>query len=120
MTVHQVYAILAECEPPKVKFGISLNPEKRLRNMQGHCPHRLKLLASVKATRTLEKRIHNALRHQRGIGEWFDYEHEARDVADMMEYSDADRVYKHLDCLEHAMYCAALDVTPEFSEMRWI
>lgn len=113
MAINQVYAILADCEPPKVKFGISKNPQARLGDIQVCCPHKVKLLASVKASRSLEKRIHNGLRHLRVIGGWFRYEHEACDLVALMQYSDADGIYKHLDCLAHEMYCASLEITPD-------
>ena len=63
-----VYAIASD---RFVKFGISVNPKRRLAGMQTSCPLDLELVGFFEGDEALEKRIHKKLRRFRVRGEWF-------------------------------------------------
>lgn len=70
---HYVYAI---DDGHYVKIGYSLDPEKRLADLQVACPSELRLSAKIECQRQsqakrLEKQIHRACRQHHIRGEWF-------------------------------------------------
>lgn len=69
-----VYAIISGSR--HVKVGISVDPEARLRELQGGNQHRLYMLAtwrfkSAQEAYAAEQSIHRRMRRHRTIGEWF-------------------------------------------------
>lgn len=67
-----IYAIRPG-ERKKVKIGYSsVDGEFRLRQMQTGSIDRLRLMTECWGTRNLEKRIHEHLRMDKVVGEWFD------------------------------------------------
>lgn len=65
-----VYAVLCR-ELNIVKIGFSLNPERRLKELQDSSPARLELLGYCEGSMATEKRAHLELSNARKIGEWF-------------------------------------------------
>lgn len=70
-----VYVIASEQEPKIVKIGISVNPAKRVKQLQtGHATP-LKVFHQqafpAKNTRMIEQILHRELHHLRLTGEWF-------------------------------------------------
>lgn len=57
---------------PHVKIGTSINPQRRLQQLQPHVPVRLSVLWTIPGDHTLERRIHAHLDAYRTHGEWFD------------------------------------------------
>lgn len=57
-----------------IKIGRSINPEKRLKQLQTGNPNRLKLIASFKGLGWREKLLHERLKNWSAEGEWFSYE----------------------------------------------
>ncbi len=55
-----------------IKIGFSVEPKRRLRQLQTASPTRLLLLAVVPGELTDELAIHRRLRRYRGEGEWFE------------------------------------------------
>lgn len=53
------------------KFGVAVDPEKRLGGLQVGNPHPLTLYAHAPATMKLEQAVHYLLRRDRVSGEWF-------------------------------------------------
>lgn len=56
-----------------IKIGRSINPVKRLKQLQTGNPNKLKLIASFKNQGWKEKHLHEKLSRFRLEGEWFDY-----------------------------------------------
>jgi hypothetical protein len=54
-----------------IKIGTSRTSEQRVRDLKTSCPYPANLLATVEGGRSLERRIHSALRQHRTNGEWF-------------------------------------------------
>ena len=54
-----------------VKIGTAVNPEARLRNLQGSNSRKLTLLAVAKGGTELEKQFHDSFSHLQIRGEWF-------------------------------------------------
>ncbi len=119
MLANQVYVILADCIPPMVKFGISRNPEKRLISLRTGSPVSLKLICSVAAPKSLEAQIHTALRHLRKYGEWFSFEHEAIEIAELIAAGDAGIVYSRVFELIDQLYQSALDSCPDSPDKEY-
>lgn len=69
-----IYVIAAEPEGP-CKIGLSLNPDKRLRQLQTGHPYRLRLFHTMEVpdvkVKLLEKLIHKTMGPWRESGEWF-------------------------------------------------
>lgn len=65
----RVYFISADDGP--VKIGLTNNPEQRLEHLQTGSPYRLKLLAVIRAGRSLERAYHSYFDGSRLNGEWF-------------------------------------------------
>ena len=57
-----------------IKIGRSVDPEKRLKNLQTGNPNRLKLIAVFENQGYREKLLHEELDKFRKKGEWFTYE----------------------------------------------
>ena len=60
----------------RVKIGVSLNPKKRLHDIQISSPEKLTLLGTVKlshefAAYRLERSLHSKFKSQLSYGEWF-------------------------------------------------
>lgn len=64
-----VYFIQADYGP--VKIGHAINPYKRMQDLQGACPCKLKLLATMPGGARLERQIHRFFAHLNIRGEWF-------------------------------------------------
>ena len=116
---YYVYAIRADCNPVMVKFGISRDPEKRLASLQTGSPVSLELMCFVGASRSLEAQIHNSLRHLRKHGEWFSYEYEAIEIADLIAAGDAWLVYQRVFELSQQLYQSALDSHPDQPDKKY-
>ena len=69
------YIYVIGSDQPPYKVGISVNPQKRLRELQTGHPERLRVLHEQETeydrTRLLERVIHRHLKHHRCEGEWF-------------------------------------------------
>jgi hypothetical protein len=69
-----IYVIGADKAGP-VKIGLSVNPDKRLRQLQTGHPARLSLFHTMEVESAkvalMEKIIHKTVRPWRGVGEWF-------------------------------------------------
>ena len=82
---HYIYFIL-DVEYGAVKIGISVNVKKRLKAIQSHNLHPLKILKTIRCeyavskipakslSRSYEQKIHEIFQDQRLTGEWFKYE----------------------------------------------
>ena len=82
---HYIYFIL-DIEYDAVKIGISVNVKGRLKAIQSHNLHPLKILKTVRCeyliskipanslSRSYEQRIHKVFQDQQITGEWFKYE----------------------------------------------
>ncbi|MFF6903309.1 GIY-YIG nuclease family protein [Streptomyces hydrogenans] len=57
----------------RVKIGTSVNPDKRLKELQTGNPDRLEVLWSTPGGRELETALHQAFAAYRTEGEWFDF-----------------------------------------------
>ncbi len=57
-----------------VKIGFSREPRNRLAEMQPSCPARLRLLAAVPGSESIESTLHHKFLDQRIHGEWFHLE----------------------------------------------
>lgn len=57
---------------PHVKIGTSINPQKRLRQLQPGSPIRLTVLWTTPGDSTLERQVHARFDAYRSYGEWFD------------------------------------------------
>lgn len=72
------YVYLMECvselNSAKYKIGISLNPEKRISQLQTGNPDQLKLIDKYKSdiAERIEKTIHRQYSYLKKEGEWFD------------------------------------------------
>lgn len=67
-----IYFIAAGDKPEWVKIGFTAgDPNARLRALQTGCPLKLRLLRAISAPAAAEAEIHDVLRDERGIGEWF-------------------------------------------------
>lgn len=67
-----IYFITAGDDPEWVKIGFTTGaPSARLRSLQTGCPLKLRLLGAISAPSAAEAEIHDVLRDERGIGEWF-------------------------------------------------
>jgi hypothetical protein len=64
------YVYFAACDG-FVKIGIAKNVEKRLRELQIGCPHKLDLIGLVEGGREIEAAYHKRFRKLRASGEWF-------------------------------------------------
>lgn len=64
------YAIL-DPDTKRVKFGLAVNPEKRLRELQTGSASRLQLIGFWEGDRESEQRIHRLFDEYRHVGEWF-------------------------------------------------
>jgi hypothetical protein len=70
MTPTSIYAIYNETEQT-IKIGYSINPYRRLHQIQNGSAHRLKILFSFLGDITTEKILHDQLKEYRLSGEWF-------------------------------------------------
>ena len=70
MTPTSIYAIFNETEQT-IKIGYSINPYRRLHQIQNGSAHRLKILFSFLGDITTEKILHDQLKEYRLSGEWF-------------------------------------------------
>ena len=69
-----LYVIAGEYEGP-VKIGYSVNPEKRVRQLQTGAAYKLSVYyqqnVNEREARKIERNIHRTLGHLRSHGEWF-------------------------------------------------
>ena len=69
-----IYFIAAGHDPEWVKIGFTAgDPRKRLKALQTGCPLKLVLLGAIPAPGRAEAELHDVLREERGIGEWFGF-----------------------------------------------
>ena len=87
-TRNRIYAIVTKEEPRYVKFGVSIDPDKRLRIMAGNCPLFMDCVGSVRGTYKEEALLLRALRDHHIHGEWFRGEDAAKVAADMIHDGD--------------------------------
>ncbi|WP_367140707.1 MULTISPECIES: GIY-YIG nuclease family protein [Streptomyces] len=59
---------------PVAKIGVSIDPARRLRQIQSMSPLRLEILWTCPGSYLLEGRLHAHLRAYRSHGEWFDFQ----------------------------------------------
>jgi len=57
----------------RIKIGRSINPEKRLKELQTGCPTNLKIEFVIYNKGCLEKKFHNCFKEIQLTGEWFTY-----------------------------------------------
>ena len=86
--INCIYAFVTKSEPQYVKFGVSVNPDKRLRSIAGCCPHRITCVGYVQGTYAEEARLLDALHEHHLHGEWFLHEGAAKAAADMIHDGD--------------------------------
>lgn len=75
-----------------VKFGLSKNPEVRLKNLQTGSPQILTLLGAIGGSEIIEMAIHRILCDYHSHGEWFRYEGEAIRIADAIASGSFDEL----------------------------
>ena len=70
--MQHLYVIGASPDGP-VKLGISVNPERRVGQLQTGCADRLRLFHSepIGDKAVFERLLHRDLGYLRGVGEWF-------------------------------------------------
>ena len=108
-----VYAIIADCDPKMVKFGIAKDPQKRLLTLQTGSPVQLELACFVGGPRSLEGMIHRALRHLRRHGEWFSLEYEAIEMVELIDAGNERAIFsRSLEILDE-LHRSTLDITPD-------
>lgn len=66
----RVYFIGGDTGP--VKIGITTNPGQRVEHLRTGSPFPIRLLATIRAGRSLERAYHRYFEHCRLEGEWFD------------------------------------------------
>lgn len=67
-----VYFVVAGEAQEWVKIGFTAgDPRQRLKSLQTGCPLKLELIGAVPATVKAEAEIHDVLKEERGLGEWF-------------------------------------------------
>ena len=66
------YLYVMQCNE-YVKFGVSMHPVTRIKDLQTGNPYKIKLLLELdyKHTYGIEKNIHRYFDKKRGLGEWF-------------------------------------------------
>lgn len=69
-----VYAILAGRPINAVKIGVSVDPRRRLNDLQIASPVELRLLCQFDGTTGIEKSLHGIFASYHSHGEWFRYE----------------------------------------------
>lgn len=71
-----IYLIITEPYQNLVKIGRSMNPEKRVRELQTGCPHHLVIYAVVQRPTkfNLEGKMHSMFADRRRQGEWFQFD----------------------------------------------
>lgn len=81
------FAAIGEPYITWAKIGFTKgDPNKRIAALQTGCPFKLKLLGYIFGNLPMEQEIHDVLKHERGIGEWFRYsEHTERVIADQLQ-----------------------------------
>lgn len=63
----------------RLKIGYTVGePEKRLKELQTGCPHKLRLVHAIGGEQSDERELHAVFAHLRENGEWFRYEGEIR------------------------------------------
>ncbi|MFJ6486308.1 GIY-YIG nuclease family protein [Streptomyces sp. NPDC091682] len=65
--------VIGSVESTRVKIGTSVNPKKRLKELQTGNPERLELRWCTSGGRELETMLHQAFAAHRVEGEWFDF-----------------------------------------------
>ncbi|MFI5867712.1 GIY-YIG nuclease family protein [Streptomyces sp. NPDC051546] len=65
--------VIGSAGSTRVKIGTSVNPEKRLKELQTGNPDRLEVLWCTPGGRELEALLHRAFADRRVEGEWFDF-----------------------------------------------
>lgn len=80
-----IHAPTSESEKMCYKVGISIDPAKRLKELQIGMPHKLHLVATfeipTKSAYKIETKIHHMISYHRTQGEWFlMYKHALLDV----------------------------------------
>lgn len=81
-----VYFIQAKGQPSPIKIGCSYDPDRRLRELQKHCPVELVLIGLIPGDQDKEAELHRRFKHLRSHGEWF---HAFDDLVDFIEASKA-------------------------------
>jgi hypothetical protein len=66
-----VYLLGSPEDPGVVKIGFSVNPTRRLKEIQRDNGHPLTLMGMLPGTRADEKAMHARFREHRKMGEWF-------------------------------------------------
>jgi hypothetical protein len=78
-----VYAIEAP-EVGRIKFGRTMDVDKRFRALAGSSPTEIKLLGHLWAPDEVEANIHQYLQDDRSHGEWFLATGKVRQIADLI------------------------------------
>ena len=65
------YVYWIQCDGGPIKIGFSVNPEKRLRELQAANPYPLRILGTVRALKDDERDLHLRFAQHRVRGEWF-------------------------------------------------
>lgn len=76
-------AVIADKKGP-VKFGVSINPHKRLVEVQTGCPFQLTILAYLEGSRVMEGLVHQYLQSSRMHGEWFRRDEETEFIIELI------------------------------------
>lgn len=67
-----VYGIVAD-DVHRIKIGRTVDLERRIADLEGACPARLRLFAWIRGPMSLEQVLHEHLREHRVHLEWFDF-----------------------------------------------
>lgn len=67
------YVYLIGDEAGRVKIGLAIDPQKRLRQLQTGSSSKLRILATLPGDREDEQHLHKMFRAERRQGEWFEF-----------------------------------------------
>lgn len=115
-----VYFIKSMSKPTYTKIGHSMDPEKRLNDLQTGCPFELKLVGCIKCgnpqkAQQLEYHLHRRFRSQRAYGEWFSGDIEFKslgyDVLSEIDMEVAGHITTKVPKRGSPMFLHAADIT---------
>lgn len=84
----------------RIKIGHSVEPEKRLKELQTGSPYKLRLIESWPGTKADERRAHTCLSQYRQTGEWFDVPPFIRLRIRELIANQAGNCYRHISVKE--------------------
>lgn len=115
-----VYFIKCMSKPSYTKIGYSIDPDKRLNDLQIGCPFELRLIGCIKCgnpqkAQQLESHLHRRFRSQRAYGEWFSGDIEFKslgyDVLSEIDMEAAGHIPAKIPRRGAPMFIHAADIT---------